>query len=146
MAWTYGGNPAASARDAVRYLIGDTLAGSTAAQPTLSDAEVDYELGLASGASAAAAAARSLAAKFARYPSSKQVGDLSVTYGDRREALTAIAERLDRSVALAAVPVAGGISIADKDNVEDDPDRVAPGFSVGMHDHPVTTAPLPPER
>jgi hypothetical protein len=33
-------------------------------------------------------------------------------------------------------PYAGGISIGDKDSVEDDSDRVAPAFKRGMHDSP----------
>lgn len=38
MAWTYSGNPASSARDALRFLIGDT----NSAEPIMQDEELDY--------------------------------------------------------------------------------------------------------
>lgn len=138
MAWTYTGTPSSTAPvQTVRYLIGDTVAGSTARQPTLSDGEIAYEVAQhPSVRRAAAASARALAAKFARYPTTKQVGDLAVTYGERRQALDAIATSLDSAAALDTMPSAGGISIADKDAVDLDSDRVAPSFTSGMHEHP----------
>jgi hypothetical protein len=132
MAWTYGGTPTTSSRDAVRYLIGDNEAGSTGStgQPTLSDGEVDYELATYPNTRrAAASAARALAAKYARKPTSKAVGDLSLSWGDRAKSLTDLADTLDSDAALVAVPIAGGISITSKDAVEDDEDRVPPAFT-----------------
>lgn len=136
MAWTYNG-PTTDA-GTVRYLIGDVVAGSTSvAYPTLSDAEVSYEVTAGATVNAAAAnAARALAARYAVEPEDKKVGDLSVSYGDRAASLLALAKTLDADANLGAIPRAGGISIADKRAVEDDTDRVVPSFTRGMHDHP----------
>lgn len=138
MAWTYSGPSTGGNNSVVRYLIGDTVAGSTTVTyPTLSDAELTYEVAAAPTVTAAAAnAARALAARFAQEPIDKKVGDLALSYGDRTAALLKIASELQADSALAAVPIAGGISVADKRSVELDSDRVVPSFIRGLHDFP----------
>lgn len=91
---------------------------------------------------AAAMAAESLAAKYARI-SDLKVGDLSISYSQRAKDYREMAARLWVLAARAAVrtPYAGGISIADKEIDQDNTDRVQPAFSVGMHSvGTVTTA------
>ena len=125
MTWTYGGDPSANSRDAVRFLIGDT----DTADQQLTDAEIAYLVTAEGGVSAAAVAAvRALLAKFARLVD-KSVGDLSVSYSQRRDQYQALLGELKTRHAMrSATPFAGGISLAQKDSVEDDSDRVPPAF------------------
>ncbi len=117
----YGGDPSASSRDAVRFLIGDT--DTTTA--LLGDDEVDFCL-TEEGSNiyrAAALAAETLASEYAN-KRSKSVGNLSIQYGDLVQRMEAKAKML-RKRAKTKVPVevysAG----------EDDGTHVWKG----MHDH-----------
>lgn len=131
MSWNYSGDPASSNLDAVRFLIGDTV--STDQQ--VSDEEITWLLSTSSSdvSQAAILAIESLIARYARYPASKTVGDLSISYGDRiksyRELLTRIRSGLSLDL---AEPFAGGISISDKESRESNTDRVGPHFSRDM--------------
>ena len=131
--WTYAGDPAASDKDAVRYLLGDTDEDDQ----KLSDEEIEYELAQGGSVRATAArAARALAASYALQPATKKVGDLEITFGNRAANFLVIADRIQAESSLAAVPIAGGISVADKDRVAANADRVVPSFTRGMHDNP----------
>ena len=138
MTWTYnssllGTTDADADLMAVRLRIGDTSTGDQ----QLSDEEIDYLLSAYGGVIAASAeAADTLAAKFARQVD-KKVGDLSVDAAQRAEAYRALSVRLRRTMAVTlGQPYAGGISIARKDEVAEDSDRVTPAFSRGMFDDP----------
>lgn len=131
--WTYSGDPAASDKDAVRHLLGDT----DERDQKLSDQEIDWELAQGGAVrTVAARAAKALSARYGVQPSDKKVGDLSITYGDRAKFFTDLAAELSEESAVYAIPRAGGISQADKAAVVADTDRVAPSFSRGMFDHP----------
>lgn len=130
--WTYSGDPSATSRDAVRFLVGDT---DTADQQS-SDEEIAYAIAQsATTRGAAAILAEALVAKYARL-TSKSVGDLSINYAQRQEHYAVLAKRLrtDESIR-GAIPYCGGISVSDKETVEDDTDRIKPAFRRGMHDH-----------
>lgn len=133
MTWTYSGNPSASTRDEVRFLVGDTDTADQLAQ----DEEIAYAVAQEANARAAAArVARAIAAKFAR-KADKSVGDLRISYKQQYDNYIALADELTRDAAIyGAMPYAGGISESDKDSVEDDSDRVNPSFKRGMHDNP----------
>lgn len=133
MAFTYSSDPAASDRDYVRFRVGDT--DSTDQQ--LADAEVDAMLAeKGNKLTAAAFCARAIAAKYARLVT-QAVGDLRMDYSDLAKQYNELAQQLSSEASIAvATPYAGGISIADKESAEDDSDRVAPAFAVGMHDNP----------
>lgn len=94
MTWTYG-DPAANSRSAVRLLSGDT---DQSADVTLTDAEVDYLLGVWGNVfDAAAASCETRAAQYANKASgSKRVGDLNlaIDYEKSARGLLAMAERL----------------------------------------------------
>lgn len=116
MAWTYSGNPASSARDEIRFLVGDTDSDS----PQLSDEEIDYiattlpDKGvLYPNMAAAASAAAAIAAKYAKLID-KSVGSLSISYSQKHTQYTAMAKDLSTRASaggagrVPAGPVLGG--------------------------------------
>lgn len=133
MAWTYSGDPAASPRDAVRFLIGDTLT----ADQQLQDAEIAFHVDRHSSIElAAAACADALEARYAR--------KVDVTDGDTRLAFSQRAMSYGRLAATlrtqaregaAPIPYAGGTSISEACTRASDPDRFPDSFAVGMHDY-----------
>lgn len=136
MTWTYGGDPAANDRDAVRFLVGDTDTNDE----LITDEEIAWLLTENGNVySAAAAAAQTIAAIFARFVN-KNVGDLSLDASDKHKHYLDLADTLRRKAAIqAATPFAGGISIASKDSFEDDMDRVQPKFTKDLQQYPGTT-------
>ena len=132
--WTY--NPASGlAKDTVRLLIGDTVV----TDPQMQDEELAVFIA-ARGTlyGAAADACRSLAAKYSRSVTQSGGGSASAAFSDLSKAYTRMAVTLDaKGVGLAAMPYAGGISIADKQLDLDDDDRVPPRFRSGLDDNSV---------
>lgn len=138
MTWTYGGDPDANARDAIRFLTGDTDTNDQ----LLSDEEIAWLNKEVTGSTTAttglyAAAYRAclaVASKFSRL-ADQAVGDLRVSMSQKAKAYRVQADEL---LALASkegftpTPYAGGISKDDKDSVEDDSDRVQPWISTGQ--------------
>lgn len=136
MTWSYSHDPATSDKDAVRFLVGDT----DSSEQLISDEEIQFALKEEPNVRRAAAfVARAIAAKFAR-EADRSVGDLRIAYSQRSRGFYDLADRLEadasrRTNVLRAMPYAGGISVADKESVEDDTDRVRPSFAKGMHDY-----------
>ncbi len=138
MTWTYGGDPDANARDAIRFLSGDTDTNDQ----LLSDEEIAWVNKEVTGSTTATtgvymAAYRcclTIASKFSRL-ADQSVGDLRVSMSQKAKAYRAQAEEIkslaDREGAV-PVPYAGGITISDKDGVEDNSDRVKPWISTGQ--------------
>lgn len=130
----YSGAPSSVTADALKLLIGDLSTSSSG--ELLKSAECTYFLTAYGSARAAAPhAARAVAAMFADQVG-RTVGDLRVDAQQKFEHYNTLAASLERQSALTGVPYAGGISIADKQSVESDTDRVAPAFRIGVHDHP----------
>lgn len=130
--WTYTGNPATDAKDAVRFHIGDTKT----ADQQLSDEEILWLLSTYGGTlNSAYHAALSLEAIYAR-DVDKQVGDLRIAASQRRDGYTVLAKNIKRRITSAASPYGGGISISDKSAVVSDSNRVAPVFYRGQLDYP----------
>lgn len=104
MAFTYSGNPSASDRDAVRFMIQDT--DSTDA--LMQDAEIDWLLAQVTNVyQAAHDACYALAAKFARKADqSKSVGDLSLSlnYASMSERYMTLANEFNELSARRDVP------------------------------------------
>ena len=141
MTWTYSGDPSASSRDAVRFLLRDT-SGSTAVA-TLADEEIAWLL-TENGDNvyfAAVDAAGELGAKYASLVQTKTVGSLSITYASRAQSFKDLAKSLkDRAGAHTTIkPFSGGISKADKSDNRSDDDWNQPNFSIGMDDYPGIT-------
>lgn len=90
---------------------------------------------------AAVAACRAIAARFSRQ-ADKWVGDLKILASQKARAFLTLADTLEARGAAAlggsmGAPMAGGISIADKEAVAGNPDRVPPSFYRGIHDNEV---------
>lgn len=134
MSWTYSGNPAASALDEIRFLIGDTDANNQ----ILQDEEILYEANLVSGGSpptngnflAAALCAEGVQSKVSRY-ADKSVGDLHISYNNQVRQYATLAVALRRRATLAGVTIySGGESKADKEANRTDTDLVQPAIQI----------------
>jgi hypothetical protein len=137
-------HPSGSDTQRVRWYLADTAVGEdgvTVVDPLVTDLEIEFALGEKGGDAKAAAAFcfRYAATKLLREPSSVRLLDFSMETGssarDIAEAYLRLAERLEREVARPNL-YAGGISVSDKETVEQNTDRVAPFFKRGMHDYP----------
>ena len=126
----YGGDPSASFVDAVRYLIGDT--GTT---ELVSDAEINYLRSTVGDnvLAVAAEAARNLSHKYAALVD-QTVGKISVSYSQKAKQYQDLYNSLRRRAGQSGRIYAGGISLSDKELDDDDSDRPAPAFTVGMMD------------
>lgn len=135
MAWTYGGDPENSDRDAVRLEIGDT----DTTDQQLTDAEVEYYLAQnGSVIGAAMGAVRAIIALYARLVD-EGVGDLKVNYSQRLAAYKELRAELKMKLATKhGLPVAGGLSLARKQTVEEDTDRVTPAVERDQFSYPGT--------
>ena len=141
MTWTYAGDPSASARDAIRFLIGDT----DTTDQLLSDEEIAWVNSEASGTStgttalydAAYRCCLTIASKLAR-EADKQIGDLSVSMSQRakayREQAASLKELSGREGGV-PIPYAGGITISDKDIDEENSDIFRSWFSSGQFEN-----------
>lgn len=136
MVCTYSGDPSASPKDAVRFLVGDT----DCENPLLQDAEIEYLLEQENGNVLMAAyfAAKAIAANFARL-SDLSLGDFSISFGARAAAFESLAHNLEaqagKKFAFTGIPFAGGISKAQKKTTEQNKDRVEPSFYRDMMDN-----------
>jgi hypothetical protein len=138
MTWTYSlATLASTPKDQVRLAIGDTGgANSVPGAPTqlMQDEEINFFLTLRSSIfGAAAECCRTLAAQFSAAVN-EQAGDTKIQYSDMAKNFFLRATEFDMRSAMGALPYVGGISVSDKDNQEDDPDRVNPQFAIGMFD------------
>jgi hypothetical protein len=134
MTWEYD-NPLASAKDEVRFLLGDT----DESDQQFSDEEVDYLVTTFGDATTAAVAgARALAGRYARFVT-KAVGDLRIEYSNRSSQYIGLAKMLaegDAGSTIRPMPVATGIRISDKSAAYLDADRVRSAFVTGQDDDP----------
>jgi hypothetical protein len=131
--WSYSGNPANSTLDAVRFTIGDT----DAACPQLQDEEITYaynQIGNVYGA--AAMCCQVLATNMSRL-ADQSSGQSKLTYSQRATAYVKRAREFETIMVArgGALTYAGGISIADRQRQEQDPDRSQPQFQIGMEDN-----------
>lgn len=131
MAWSYK-NPLNSTKDQVRFLIRDT----DQCDQLVQDEEITWLLQVEPNIyRAAAEAARSIAAQFAR-TADERVGDIAISLSQRSKAMLDIAKQLEMKSAISGGGVgfyAGGISVSDKLTQTEDDDRVAPAFSKDKH-------------
>lgn len=141
MTWTYSGDPSNSARDAIRFLIGDT----DSTDELLSDEEIAWVNTEASGSAtstdslydAAYRCCLTIASKLAR-EADKQIGDLSVKLSQRAQAYRDQATTLQELVAREGgvpTPYAGAITISDKDIDQENSDLYRGRFASGQFEN-----------
>lgn len=131
--WTYSGDPTTTPKDAVRFLVGDTVE----ADPQVMDPEITFALTQrASPYGAAAVICRALAARLAREADTVDK-DIRTTLSQRSKAYLMMASdyEMQASFRSGASPYAGGISIADRSRQIGNTDRVQPNFNIGMTDN-----------
>lgn len=134
MSFSYSGDPAASDKDAVRFLIRDTVASTK----EFEDEEIAYMLTLKGDVrSAAVLALKTLAAKYATAVD-KAVGDLRLSLSQKYDHYLSLIKQYEGEAMLVAVPFAGGISVSSKETYENDSDRVKPRFTKGLHEYGTT--------
>ena len=138
MTWTYSGDPATNARDAIRFLTGDTDTNDQ----LINDEEIAWTNNQVTGSDTATTALYevsyrvmvAIASKFSRL-ADQSVGDLKV---DMYQKATNAREQAKLLYAQASregntpTPYAGGISVSDKEIDEDNSDIVLPYFSRGQ--------------
>ena len=146
MTWSYSlSTLATTPKDQVRRLIGDVILQDQ----QIADEEINFALSSRSSIYGAAADACSyIAAQYSRkadvVSQSPGGGALKTNYSQQAKSYLAMAAKFENlSVARGgALPYAGGVSIADKQNNEADPDRVAPQFNIGMTDNFLPEGPV----
>lgn len=130
--WSYSGDPQASDRDYVRFLVGDTEKES----PLLDNREV--EAGIAKEPTLENAAAfllENLARKFSQ-KTSINVGGISIDCSKLATAFKERAEELRADSYVLALPSFGGLTKSGKRVLDEDSDAVQPSFRIGMDDNP----------
>ena len=133
--WTYSGDPGASPKDAVRFLIGDT----DTTDQLLGDEEIDYLVTTAGTTNEAAAQACEAISVGGRLVD-KEVDDLVIKARQRSEQYQKLASALrKRRVGSRMGVFAGGVSISDKESRRTDTDVPSPAFNRGQFDNPEVT-------
>ena len=131
MSFSYSGDPASSDKDAVRFLIQDTVASSK----EFEDEEITYMLTTKGNVrSAAILALKTLASKYATAVD-KAVGDLRLSLSQKYDHYVSLIKQFEGEAAMVALPFAGGISVSNKETYEADSDRVQPRFTKTLHDY-----------
>lgn len=141
MTWTYDPKQLSTSQmQQIRLLISDT----DSSDMMLQDEEINYALTQRpTTLGAAADCCRTLAAKFSRQVDSS-IGDLRASFSQKYDHFMGLSYQLDARATEsgAGVPYAGGISEADKEQQQEDSDRVPPQYTLGMTDNnlPVPSA------
>ena len=130
--FTYGNDPATSAVDEVRFLVGDTNAD----RPLLDDREVEFAISQFPDRNLAAA---SLAEHLYGFFASKgdfKVGPINKSYSKVAQLFKEKAEQLRAKACLSAVPSFPATKISTKDALVQNPDLANPSFAIGLVDNP----------
>lgn len=135
MTWTYDVTQLASNTTyQVRFAMGDTVQND----PQVQDEEIAFALSQRKSVSGAAAmCCRNLASRFSREADSVQGTELRTMYSAKAKAYAARAADFEQLASDSGyvMPFAGGISISQKTQQEQNSDRVPPNFSIGMDDN-----------
>lgn len=125
MATTYSGNPGASTKDELRFLVGDTGA---AVPMQLTDEEINWQYSKTTpgiGAAAIALVRRLMALN--RSLVDQSVGDISISYSQRLAALEATLNELIQDPTLGALTIGvGGVTRQQIVEQNSDPNAVQP--------------------
>lgn len=135
MTWTYTNKPSTSARDEVRFLVGDTDNDDQLA----TDEEIAYAISTeANSLFAASRISHAIGAMFSR-DSDKEVGDLRLSLSQRSKQYKNLSDDLKERGKVSGGTTgvyAGGLSIAEKITDIQDTDLTQPKFTRKKHEHP----------
>lgn len=127
MTWSYSGDPSSNAKDAMRFLLGDT----TERMPLLQDEELLACLKASNdnAAQACVLACRGLIAKLARLRD-ENVGSVSISFSQQYDHYMQLMGSLmgDIGISGSFEVYAGGTSRRDSWQITHDPDRIPPDF------------------
>lgn len=126
MAWTYSGNPATAAKDAVRFLVGDTKSDIA----LVTDEEIAYALSFHTNHvyKAAVMVAEGISAFLATQATMTEIGPIREEYTTRSEAYAKIAQAL---AIRANTQVVFGSLMGESSELSENRNAV---FEIGMHD------------
>jgi hypothetical protein len=127
MSWNYSHNPSNSAKDEVRFLIGDT----NSKDPLLHDEEIEYLLKKYNNypLNAAQRGCEMVVAKFSRL-ADETVGSVSKSFSQKATAYRNLGNDLRLRIGIeGSKPYAGGISVSDKEMNNLNTDLVNPEFT-----------------
>lgn len=133
--FTYGNNPATSAVDAVRFLVGDTNED----RPLLDDREVEWAISQFPDQNLAAA---SLAEHLYGFFASKgdfKVGPINKSYSKVAQLFKEKADQLKAKACLSGGPSFPATKISTKEVLEQNVDLENPSFATGLTDSPFVT-------
>lgn len=133
MTWTYSGNPSSTARDAVRFLIGDT----DTTDQLITDEEISYLVSIHGNTHRVASeACRAIAAKFARLMN-RSIGGLAADFSAKYRQYLELADNLlSKDEVIPVSPFISGFSRSAKEAEELDTDRETTFGRKGQHDNP----------
>jgi hypothetical protein len=138
MVWSYQ-DTMPTDKDKVRFYCGDV----DSSEQLVTDEEILFALSEEGTVRLAAATiCERIGARFTRLSDITE-GDLSLKYSQRYSQFLELASSLRSRSAVTASPLAGGISVSDKNQQNADTDRVKPAFTVDDFDSPETTGPQP---
>lgn len=140
MTWTFE-NDFTTTRDQVRIECGDVVF----ADQQLDDKAIAYAQTVEGSILSAAARCCEWLQSFYARKADMSEGALRIALSQRAKAYLEKSKELRFRDAITAVPYAGGISIADKENNNNDTDRVPPAFFRGMQDNPIAMQDTPGE-
>lgn len=129
--WSYSGNPSASTKDQVRFLVGDTDTNNQ----MLSDEEIDWALTQYAAPNACAVFLIDrilISGKLV----DRKIGDLEISASQQAEQLLAVKRSLKSGASSGALPYAGGISESDRESYKDNTDTVEAPHWEGQFDNP----------
>jgi hypothetical protein len=127
---TYTGNPASSAKDATRFLIGDT----DPCNFLLQDAEINYVLAQFNNVplNASIPCVNAIIAKLSRL-ADETVGAVSIQFSQKAKGYrTMLADLRNQMAASDSAPYAGGITVSDMVATAANPNLVRPDFTKHM--------------
>jgi hypothetical protein len=132
MTWTYSGNPSASAKDAIRFSVGDT----DTTDQLLSDEEIAYiTTTFGSSFYGASQAALAIAAKFARLMS-RNIGGLSADFAAKYQHYLELSDSIKNNEEMFPVaPYGSGWSKSQKETIRNNDDREETFSEKGIHDN-----------
>lgn len=141
--WSYSGDPTTSAKDLVRFLIGDTIS----TRPLLKDAEILAVLSYQPSPAWAAAACADAIANLFSSKVDKAIGKTSIKLSQQAEAYRKMADRLraggpgnlpggDGSGERVGGIFVGGVDVAENEAIREDDSIEQVSIRIGQDDNP----------